>query len=318
MESTFRRRTFLVAALAAPALGLLAACGSDSTGDSVQSSNTTDSPPGTNAGPISESPDAPPETAPPPPPTTEPPADAEQPAPPILSYTTPGGFTTSQFAFQDPPIVLVSADRTLIGPGVSTAIFPGPLLPVHQVQTVTPAGVDALIAAADAAGLLTDADYSTDAELVVADAATSVLTITVDGTTYRHEAYALGIGGGPGTEPAESTPERQALLEFLTTIQTDPSSIFGDDNLGGATVYEPTAYQFIAMSMAGADIVADATVVEWPSDTGIDLASATECVELDRAVIGDLFEDATQLTFFVQDGENYVVTPRPAYPGRSC
>ncbi len=333
MESTLRRRRFLTAALAVPALGLFAACGSDSTGDSLQSSDATDSLPVTSTASTTEPSVAPPETAPPetaPPetapaelvptdtvPSTESTTDAGLDEP-ILSYTAPGGFTTSQFAFQDPPLALLTADGRLIGPGVSTAIFPGPLLPVHQVQTVTPAGIDSLVAAADAAGLLADVDYSTDGGLVVADAANTLLTITADGVTYTHEAYALGIGGGPGADQTESTPERQALLDFLTTLQADPASIFGDDDLGGATVYEPTAYQFIATSMAGADIVADATIVDWPADTGIDLAEATECTEVERAVIGDLFQDATQLTFFAQDDENYQVTPRPAYPGRSC
>lgn len=302
-----------MAAVAVPALGLLTACGSDSPGDTLTSSDTTDSPPGTTAGTTTESPAAPSETGP----TTDPAIEVAL-DDPILTYTAPGGFTTSQFAFQNPPIVLLASDGTLIGPGASTAIFPGPLLPVHQVQTVTPAGIEALVAAAETAGLLADVDYSTDSDLVIADAATSVLTITADGTTYTHEAFALGIGGGPGSEPTESTPERQALLDFLTTLQTDPASIFGAANLGEATVYEPTAYQFMAMSMAGADIVAGAMIVEWPAETGIDLASATECVEVERAIAGDLFEEATQLTFFEQNGETYEVTPRPAYPGRSC
>ncbi len=319
MEPTFRRRRFLSVALAVPAVGLLAACGSDSSRDTLTSSDSTDQPPATVAGPDTDSTTTPAETVPAEtvPAESAPTTDAAA-AEPVLSYTTPGGFTTAQFAFQDPPVALLSSDGTLIGPGFSTAIYPGPLLPVHQVQTVTPAGIESLLAAADAAGLLADIDYSTDSPIAIADAATSVLTITANGETYTHEAYALGIASGPGTEPSESTPERQVLFDFLTTLQSDPASIFGAENLGEATVYQPTAYQFTAMPMAGAEVAADATIVEWPAETGVDLATVTDCEEVDRSVVGDLFEQANQLTIFTQDGVNYQVTPRPAYPGRSC
>jgi hypothetical protein len=294
-----------------PALGLLAACGSDSTGDSLQTADTTGAPaPDATVDPPAE----PVETSP----TTEVPSQPVT-TEPVLSYTMPGGFTTREFAFQDPPSVLITNDGTLIGPSVTTSVYPGPLLPQHQTQTVSPVGIEALLAAADAAGLFADVDYTSDDGLLIADAATSVLTISADGSTYTHEAYALGVAGGPGAEATESTPERQALLDFITALRDDPASLVGVENLGSPADYEPDAYQLIAApieDLSGFDPAP--TVQPWPADTGVDLATATECVEVEREVIGDLFADATQLTFFEQDGETYQVTPRPAYPGRTC
>lgn len=299
------RRTFLTTLVAVPALSLLAACGSDASRDSLQTSDTTaEAPVETSADTSTEPVAAPPVTD-----VIAAPSSDE----PVLSYTTPGGFMTREFVFQDPPIALLTHDGTLIGSPVSPAVFPGPLLQRHEAQTVSPAGIEALLSAADAAGLFADVDYTSDDGLLIADASTSVLTITAAGTTYTHEAYALGIGG------TESTPERQALLDFLTALQTDPASIMGAENLGASSAYEPTAYQLIATpvdDLSGFDPAP--TVDSWPPESGIELAAATECVESDRSVVGDVLGTATQLTFFSENDVVYQVTARPAYPGRSC
>lgn len=313
------RRRFIISLIIAPALGLLAACGSDAAGDRLPTPDTasaepptTDAPPPTETVPSTE---APAETA-------EPPVDEESTPPataePVLTYTTPGGFTTQEFAFQNPPIVLITADGTMLTGAVTTAVFPGPLVPQHQTQTVSADGIEALRAAADAAGLLAEVDYGSEEALLIADAPTSVLAITVDGTTYTHEADALGIGGGPGAEGTESTPERQALLEFLTQLEADPASIVGAANLGAPTPYQPTAYHIVA-GLEDGDLAADTAIEPWPADTGIDLASTSECTEIPRDAVGDLFDDAEQFTYFEQGREEiYYVTVRPAYPGRSC
>lgn len=309
------RRNFIAALVAVPAMGLLAACGSDSTGDSLQPSDTTpsdsavDAPPATTATPSTEPSDEPEET--------DVPGDGVFDEV-VLSYTTPGGFTTREFAFQTPPIAIVTGDGTLISRAAPPAVFPGPLIQQHQVRAVSPAGIELLLAAAESAGLFAEIDYTSEDGLVIADAATAVLTISAGGTTYTHEAYALGIGGPPGSGGTESTPERQALLDFLVLLDSDPAAVFGADNLGSPTDYEPTGYQISVVAMAGVEAASDAVVVAWPADSTIDLASATECVEVERAVVADLFEQATQQTFFEQDGVTYQVTPRPAYPGSSC
>jgi hypothetical protein len=304
------RRNFIAALVAVPVIGLLAACGSDDATDSLQTSDTTaeESPADTAA------------------PSTQPaaaPSETEVPAvlsdEPVLSYTTPGGFTTREFAFQNPPTVLLTRDGTLIEAAVPPAIFPGPLLPQHQAQTVSPVGIDALLASAESVGLLADVDYTSEDGLLIADAPTATLTISADGTTYTHEAYALGVGGGPGEGGTESTPQRQALLDFLTALRVDPASIIGVDNLSAPIDYEPVSIQLIAMpvnDLSGFDPAP--TVQPWPAESSIELATATDCVEADSAVVVDLLDAATQLTFFSENDVTYQVTARPAYPGRSC
>lgn len=305
------RRNFITALLAVPALGLLAACGSDAAGDRLQTSDTTGEEPPASTVPTDTEPVAPT-------PDSTAPAEVVSDTP-VLSYTAVGGYTTLEYAFQNPPIVLLTQSGTLIGQSVVPAVFPGPLLPQHQAQTVTPAGIDAVLAAADAAGLFAEVDYSTDDDLAIADASTATLTITADGTTYTHQAYALGLQSGPATEVTESTPQRRALLDFLTTLQADPTSIFGAENLGAPTDYEPQAYQLIATPVGDLSDFEPAPVVEqWPAESGIELAAATECVEAERSAVGDVLEAATQLTFFSENDVTYQVTARPAYPGRTC
>lgn len=305
-----QRRNFIAALIALPGLGVLAACGSGSSGDSLQTSDTVAEEPVDSATPPASTPaDPPPE-----PEVSVAPLSGDL----VLSYTTPGGFTTREFAFQDPPAVMLTQDGALLTGALVPAVFPGPLLPQHMVQSVTPEGIQSILAAAESAGLFADIDYATEDELLIADAPTTVLTISAADATYTHEAYALGIGGGPG-EGTESTPERQALLDFLTALTNDPASLTGADGLGEPSPYTPTAYQLMAVpveDLSGFD--PEPTVEGWPADAGVELATATDCVEVDREAIGDLLETATQLTFFTENDVTYQVTARPAYPGRSC
>lgn len=297
-----------------PALGALAACGSDQSGDA----------PGDTLPPTSESPSDPPGTGAP---TSEPsdtvvdsPLDEESDGEPdaastvVFEYGIYGGFTTRDVAFQRSPLLLVSSDGLLITPAAVPAIYPGPLLPQHTVQTISPAGIDALISAAREAGLLTDVTYGSDGN--IADAGTATVRISVDGVTYSHEAYALGIGAGP-RGGSESSPERQALSDFLERLAV-PESVIGAEHLGAAEPYQPAAYQ-ISAEPAG-DLTFDdiePTIVEWDVAT-VSLADAAGCVEVARADIGDLLDTATQLTFFRENNVEYILMARPALANRVC
>ena len=128
----------------------------------------------------------------------------------VFEYSEVGGFVPRSVAFQSPPVILISGDGRVFTPGAQIAIYPGPILPAIQVQTISELGIQRLLAAADEAGLYADIDYSAD--LNVADASTAMVTINVDGETWVHEAYALGIGAVPGQDDeADVAAERAAL-----------------------------------------------------------------------------------------------------------
>lgn len=235
----------------------------------------------------------------------------------ILTYTESGGFTTLARSFQDPPIVLVADDGTVLTPAPTTQEYPGALLPRHNIQTISRAGVEALLRAAGDAGLLADVTYQRNDG--IADAATATLTISTDQDTYVHEAYALGTGGAPGQGTSETDPRRQALIGFLTMLAGDLAGVVGAENLGEAEPYEPVGYQLIAQPITDlAGFETEPRIEPWPAGTGVALAEATDCVAVRREDLGDRFELADELTFFTENDVTYQVIPRPAYPSRDC
>ena len=98
----------------------------------------------------------------------------------VIEYTELSGFTTREYAFQQPPMVLISGDGRVFTTGPQIAIYPGPALPNIQVGTITEEAVQQLLSIADDDGLFAEIDYTE--ESLVADASTATVTINVDGS----------------------------------------------------------------------------------------------------------------------------------------
>ena len=231
----------------------------------------------------------------------------------VISYAELNGFTPREFAFRQPPNILISGDGRVFTPGAQIEIYPGPLLPAVQVQTITEAGIQNVLAAADEAGLLADLDLTEDS--LVADASTATVTINATGETWVHEAYALDF---PGPDGDQTTPARQALRDFLAQL-SDLATLAGPENLGESALFEPDAYAIQAIPVDdvaayGTDGI-EPTVEEWPSDVSVRLADAATCAVVPADEIGDLLAGADQLTFFADAGVTYQVA-RPPRPPR--
>jgi len=210
---------------------------------------------------------------------------------------------------------LITGDGHLIQPGVTTQEYPGRLLPALEVRTISEAGIQKILATADASGLLASPpDYS--AEVNVADAADTYVELNANGDSFVHQAPALGY-----QDPAE-TKVRIVLHDFTIGLD-DLEKFVGADELGEAKPFEATKYRFQARPLTAEDLAGytDApkpTQVAWPTDIGVTLAGAAECAEVDAAKVGTLFSDATQLTFFVEDGTTYAVAAVAVLPGDTC
>ena len=309
MDRQIERRTLLSALVGAPVLAVVAtACGSDSASAPVVTGGDTLPAPE----PVA---DTVPTTQLP---TSGPPVTSagDAPAPDVvLEYGSYGGFTMRDVAFQRTPQLLVTGDLRVITPALTTAVYPGPLVPPLVQRSITAAGVETILAAAADAGLYADVDYESDEML--ADASTATLRLAAEDRTYVHEAYALGMGGGPGGG-AESSPERQALADFVARI-SDLPALVGDDQLGPEEPFVPEAYQILADragDSSGAEL--EPTVVDWPADTGVALADVTGCTEIAASALDGALDGADQLTYFADGGVTYVVVVRPALPGRDC
>jgi hypothetical protein len=297
-----RPRTALALLLAPLSLAVITACGEDEPAAAPSSTVPAE------------------ETLPPVPPTTETPT-TEAPAgyvvatgsdDVVISVRFEGGFMMQGGAFAQLPNLLVTGDGRALVPGVTTLEYPGPLrMPVMQ-RTVTPEGVQALLAQADELGLLAEVEYAND--MTVADAPDTVVTITVDGVTYEHRAYALDA---TGTETDEA---RQALSEFVAAA-TNLEATVGADELGDEEPFAPEHVLFQAYpqdeeQLAGLEVLP--TVVEWPADASAALADAAECASLPADEAAALFDEANQETLFRQDDVVYRLAVIDQLPGRSC
>jgi hypothetical protein len=236
----------------------------------------------------------------------------------VIEYAEVGGFVPREFAFKQTPNVLVSGDGRVFSPGAQIEIYPGPLLPAVQVQSITEDGVQAILAAADEAGLFAQIDYEQPTN--IADASTARVTINVDGQTYVHEAYALGLAN-PGETGTETTPERQALADFIALLMDLPTLV-GADQLGEQSLFEADEYGIEALvvddlSVYGSDGI-EPTVVDWPADATVRLADAATCTVVSADEVGETLAAANQLTFFADADVTYQVLAKPILPGTDC
>jgi len=294
----FSRRRLLATFAAGPALALLvAACGerADDAGTAATNPGTT---------PATAAPSTPPPTLP----TdtsggsaigypTE--ADAV-----VLRLGYEGGFVPAGTAFVNLPTLLVTGDGRVITPAPVTLQYPGSLVAPLEVRTITPAGIETLLALADEAGLLGPIPDYTGATNI-ADAPDTVVRVRTADDTYVHQAYALGLASdASGGSTDESSPARQALADYVAKLQ-DLEGTVGAAELGAPSLFEPAAYRLQSSvvdeaTLDGYDV--EPTVAEWPASTGLALADATGCARLDADAAGDVFDDATTLTFF-RDGD---------------
>jgi hypothetical protein len=236
----------------------------------------------------------------------------------VIEYAEVGGFVTREFAFQQTPNVLVSGDGRVFSPGAQIAIYPGPLLPAVQVQPISGLGIQTILIAAAEAGLLQQVDYEQPTN--IADASTARVVINVNGETYVHEAYALGMAL-PGEGSQETSPERQALADFIADLN-DLTTMVGADQLGEQTIFEPSEYGIEALVVDDLSVYGDdgiePTVLDWPADMSVRLADAAECTVVPAAEVGETLSAANQLTFFEDAGVTYQVLAKPILPGTDC
>ncbi|MFM7687691.1 MAG: hypothetical protein ACKPDI_17485 [Actinomycetota bacterium] len=214
----------------------------------------------------------------------------------LLRIGYEGGFVSPDMLFARIPTMLVTGDGRAIVQGVMPAIYPGPLLTPLFQRTVDEVGVQAILSLAREKGLLAAApDYAVPPEgPMVADAPDTVVEIAANGTTYVHRAYALGIDG------TNSTPARDALNAFVMAI-SDLAAVVGSEHIGAGSLFAPTSFRVRATPVDPAQFTEPSpTIREWPADTGIVLAQASDCALVDAAKVTALFTESNMLTFFTE------------------
>ena len=228
----------------------------------------------------------------------------------VIEVGYEGGFVPQELLFTRTPVVMVTGDGRALTTGPVPEIHPGPLLPNLLERSIMAAGTQTLLARADELGLLADVSYTRNDR--IADAADTVVTITIDGTTYRHEAYALGMD-------VEDDPARANLAEFVAAMSDLPTTV-GADELGPEQPFATDQYLIKASRVDPATLSTDVepTIVPWPADAPVRLAAADVCADVPVAEFEPLFAGATTLTFFTEADVTYAVSAVPQVPGRTC
>ena len=141
----------------------------------------------------------------------------------VLRVISGGGFVAVQFNLRLLPSFTLYGDGTVIVPGAITMIYPGPAIVPLVRSKLGEREVQALLARAKAAGLLTPGrvDYGDMGTVGISDAPTTALTINAGGKHIVRSAYALGISAPSNRMPAKVAAARKALAGFIAKL---PSS----------------------------------------------------------------------------------------------
>jgi hypothetical protein len=241
-----------------------------------------------------------------------------------------GGFAPPSAHLMDLAVVSVFGDGTVIVPGPQIMIYPGPTLPNLQRATITPAGMQILLAAARDAGLLgPDAHYDLGG---IMDASSAEFTVNADGRVHTVSAYALMEGGGREAElPPDTDPAVADARAKLSLFQGQLGSLEAllDTEIGPWTPFEPESAQLLVTAGSpddGQGLVQQPIV--WPLDDALatfgdalpTLMEEQRCGVVEAAdleTLWPLFGQANALTPWTDDGAAFGIAVRPLLPAET-
>lgn len=240
----------------------------------------------------------------------------------ILRVDTGGGLVPMSYLLTHMPQFSLYGDGRIVVLGPMIEIYPQPLLPNLRIMRVTPSEIQTIVGAAAAAGLLgPDASYPGAG---IADAGTTIFTLTVAGTTHRTDAYALMADVKP--EKPGDAAIRAKLLDFAQSIG-DLSKLLGRQ-VTDSEAFEPAGLRVFVRptTVNGSDQPTDAPTpnrIAWPLASDPATAGQTTTVPSARCVVvtgPDLAtflaaaKQATVITIWTHGTAEYSVAVRPLFP----
>jgi hypothetical protein len=255
-------------------------------------------------------------------PTPEPsPADPDA---VVLRIEVTGGFVPVGTILTELPVFTLYADGRVVTQGPIPEIYPGPLMPNLQVQIVTADDVEAIVAAAREAGL--DGSDASHDVTNIADAATTVFTLVLDGEVHRVSAYALF--DDPFADPAldEETRTARARLSELQRQLGDLEALLGHPVDAPEPLIAERARLFVTDQVGDPDPNLASQVLPLPPSiepeegepVGYDDAFRCVLVEGEAyEALRPILESANALTVWERDEERYSLLVRPLLPGEA-
>jgi hypothetical protein len=234
-----------------------------------------------------------------------------------------GGFVAPGWILTQLPVISIYGDGLVVTQGVQIAIYPAPALPAIVQSRVSEAGLQQILQAARSAGLL-GPDRHLD-NPGIADAPTTVFTVTADGATHTTAAYALREGEDSPKVPADERVARDELAAFAARLQdlrgwlgaevTDPDAAF---DFGGLRV-------FAAPAEPDPNAEVEPSFADWPLTEPLDTfgtqltgyGAVQRCGVVsgaDLATLRKRLDNANALTFWRGGGSTYQLQLRPLLP----
>ncbi|MBI4728996.1 MAG: hypothetical protein HY775_05775 [Acidobacteria bacterium] len=234
----------------------------------------------------------------------------------VLRVSTGGGFVGPGAVFAQIPEISLFGDGSLVTPGPQMEMYPGPALPNLLVARLSEEGVQRVLRAARAAGLL-----GSDRTLLhsgVADAPTTTFTVVAGGRRHVVSAYALGIDDSGSMIPAGARAARARLGDLRSWLATGA--------IGEERPYEPRALRILVEPPSASPepgIVRQTK--SWPLATplatfGRPAGPDRRCgvaEGTDLAVLLPQVREANQLTIWRSAGRAYHLSFRPLLPDES-
>lgn len=241
----------------------------------------------------------------------------------VLRIELIGGFVPIEYDLVRLPGLSIYGDGRMIVEGPTIEIYPGPALPNLLVSRLTEEALQAVLAEAEAAGLLgADASYE---QMCVADAPTTRFTVDAGGARHVVSAYALEVAGASGPTAAcgdEDVEARGRLSRFQARIG-DLRSWLPEGSVGPEESYVPSELRFFVSRYRGEPDLPQATV-PWPLPDPLGQDAAAEpgaepyrCDSVagdDAASLLEAAVSANQLTPWESGGREYRVLFRPLLP----
>ena len=159
----------------------------------------------------------------------------------LVQIAFEGGFVPVEWTYTNFPFYSLYGDGTLILPGAQIEIYPGPALPAISSRQVDEAGIQAILEKAIAAVEDVPTDLNDLGYMSIADASTTVITVSAGGVDRTIRVYALS----ELTERPDGMPEReyQARLDLqeLVASLTGSGDWLPEGSLGPESAYEASA-----------------------------------------------------------------------------
>jgi hypothetical protein len=209
----------------------------------------------------------------------------------VVRVDVGGGFVPAQYHLRQLPSFSLFGDGTLITEGPQIEIYPGPALPNVLARLIDEEGIQAILRAADEAGLLgPDAHYD---QACVADLPTTTFTVVADGRTHVVSAYALGFDDGTSTEPGAPPVDPSSEEPVSTPPDASGGGAPGSTGSAGSGQVAPSS------GSSASDLPATAsdtpTGVPGTSEGGAGPASACDISKDDQAARQALVDFQNQL-----------------------